>query len=179
MARRKRRKFTDEFKAEVVDLCLRGGSQYASGEYQHRPEVHGVVCSMSRRGDCLDNAVAESFFGSLKSELIKPRSWPTRRQLIDALEDYIEVFYNTERLHSTLDHRTPAEVEPEHARMTQAAQQTCLRKRRSWRVDDARESFTSMEPIILKDRLASTRDRGAGHEPCCYRTEASRRPRLL
>ena len=76
---------------------------------------------MSRRGDCYDNAAMESFFGSLKSELIKPRSWSTRRQTIDALEDYIEVFYNTEQLHSTLDYRTPAEVEQEHATMARAA----------------------------------------------------------
>lgn len=97
------------------------GSQYASGEFQHQLDLNGFVCSMSRRGDCYDNAVAESFFGSLKSELIDRRPWPTRRQAIDALADYIEVFYDTQRLHSTLGYRTPAEFERGHARMTQAA----------------------------------------------------------
>jgi transposase InsO family protein len=97
------------------------GSQYASGELQHQLALHGFVSSMSRRGDCYDNAVVESFFGSLKSELIDRRPWPTRRQVIDAIDDYIEVFYDTQRLHSTLGYRTPAEVERYHHRAAQAA----------------------------------------------------------
>jgi putative transposase len=107
--------------AEELTFHSDRGSQYAAQEYRHRLEAHGVVPSMSRRGNCYDNAVVESFFGSLKSELVAPRPWPSRRHVIDALEDYIDVFYNTERLHSTLDYRTPAEVEQEHAKMTRAA----------------------------------------------------------
>ena len=80
-----------------------------------------MLGSMSRRGDCYDNAVIESFFGSLKSELIDRRPWPTRRQAIDALADYIEVFYDSQRLHSTLAYRTPAEVEHNHHTTAQAA----------------------------------------------------------
>jgi len=97
------------------------GSQYASGAYQHQLDRHGFVCSMSRRGDCYDNAVAESFFGTLESELIDRTPWPTRRQAIDALADYIDVFYDSQRLHSALGYRTPAEVERGQVRMTQAA----------------------------------------------------------
>ena len=97
------------------------GSQYASGEFQHQLALNGFVCSMSRRGDCYDNAVIESFFGSLESELVDRQPWQTRREAIDALADYIEVFYDSQRLHSTLGYRTPAEVERYHHRTSEAA----------------------------------------------------------
>lgn len=97
------------------------GSQYASDLFQRELAAHGFLCSMSRRGDCYDNAVAESFFGSFKSELVDRQSWPTRWAAIDALADYIEVFYDSQRLHSTLGYRTPAEVDRAHRTMTQAA----------------------------------------------------------
>jgi transposase InsO family protein len=66
---------------------------------------------MSRRGDCWDNAVAESFFATLKVELVHDALWPTRAAARTALFDYIEVFYNRQRLHSTLGYVSPVEFE--------------------------------------------------------------------
>jgi transposase InsO family protein len=71
----------------------------------------GIAVSMGSRGDAYDNAVAESFFATLKKELVNRRSWPTRRELGAAVFEYIEVFYNRERRHSTLDYRSPREFE--------------------------------------------------------------------
>ncbi len=68
------------------------GSQYASGDYQRVLAQHGIVCSMSRRGDCLDNAVAESFFATLKVELVHDTTWETRAAAHTALFDYLELF---------------------------------------------------------------------------------------
>lgn len=90
------------------------GSQYASGLFRRRLAGGGFVASMSRKGDCWDNAVAESFFGSLKSDLVDRYSWPTRDGVIDALAEHIEVFYDAQRLHSSLGYRTPAEVKRYH-----------------------------------------------------------------
>lgn len=96
------------------------GSQYASFRYQELLERQGITCSMSRRGDCYDNAVVESFFGTLKTELIYRRSWPDRQAARSAIHDYIEVFYNRKRRHSTLGYRSPAEFEA-HYYAAQAA----------------------------------------------------------
>ena len=71
----------------------------------------GIAISMGSRGDAYDNAVAESFFATLKKELINRRSWPTRRELGSAVFEYIEAFYNRDRRHSTLGMRSPAEYE--------------------------------------------------------------------
>lgn len=87
------------------------GSQYASGSYRQRLQAHGIAVSMSRRGDCYDNPVVESFFGSLKQELVHLASWRDLAAARAALHDYIEVFYNRQRLHSSLGYRTPAEVD--------------------------------------------------------------------
>jgi transposase InsO family protein len=89
------------------------GCQYASGAYQGLLRAHGILGSMSRAGNCWDNAVVESFFATLKTELIARRSWPTRAEVRRAIIDYIEVFYNGQRLHSYLDYRTPMEAEQE------------------------------------------------------------------
>jgi putative transposase len=89
------------------------GTQYASAAYQQVLRAHGIVCSMSRRGNCWDNAVVESFFATLKAELIERRTWPTRREVRDAIAEYIEVFYNAHRLHSSLRYRTPNDCEKE------------------------------------------------------------------
>jgi len=89
------------------------GTQYASAAYQQALRSHEIVCSMSRRGNCWDNAVVESFFATLKAELIEQRSWPTRREARDATAEYIEIFYNSHRLHSSLGYRTPIECEKE------------------------------------------------------------------
>ena len=86
------------------------GVQYASAEYQRVLAAHGVVSSMSRRGDCWDNAVAESFFSTLKTELETTR-WPTRRQAAAAIATYIDAYYNPVRQHSTLNYQSPMAFE--------------------------------------------------------------------
>ena len=87
------------------------GCQYTSDAYQRLLTQHHVICSMSRRGDCWDNAPVESFFRSLKVELVPEALWPTRAIAAAAVHDYIERFYNTERLHSSLDYQSPARFE--------------------------------------------------------------------
>ena len=92
------------------------GCQYAAEAYQRVLREHGIVCSMSRTGDCWDNAVTESFFATLKTELIHRQPWPTRRAATDAVADYIEGFYNPYRLHSSLGYLSPNEFERRHMR---------------------------------------------------------------
>lgn len=87
------------------------GCQYASEGYRDVLARHGIGVSMSRRGDCYDNAVVESFFGTLKQELVHGAAWTTLADARAAIHDYIEVFYNRQRLHSALGYRTPAEVD--------------------------------------------------------------------
>ena len=87
------------------------GSQYASEHYQRTLTTQGIECSMSRRGDCWDNAVIESFFATLKLELIHRRSFPSRDAARLAIFEYIEVFYNRQRRHSYLGYESPAEFE--------------------------------------------------------------------
>ncbi len=70
---------------------------------------------MSRKGNCWHNAVAESFFATLKAELVHTRSWASRVELRAEVFEYIEVFYNRQRLHSTLDYKTPAQAESDYA----------------------------------------------------------------
>ena len=98
------------------------GSQYASNQYQVRLQRHGITCSMSRKGDCWDNAVVESFFATLKKDLLYRRPWPTRSDARIAIGNYIEGFYNPRRRHSYLGQLSPAEYERRYAlRATQAA----------------------------------------------------------
>ena len=97
------------------------GSQYASIAYQRALKQHGIAVSMSRRGECYDNAVAESFFGTLKTELIHRQTWPTHASARSAIHDYIELFYNRKRRHSTLGYRTPAEFEAHYELAASAA----------------------------------------------------------
>jgi transposase InsO family protein len=87
------------------------GSQYASKEFQSLLAKHGMRCSMSRKGDCWDNAPIESFFGSLKQELVFLQRYSTRFHARQSLFEYIERFYNRHRLHSTLGYKSPAEYE--------------------------------------------------------------------
>jgi transposase InsO family protein len=87
------------------------GCQYASGDYQRKLALHGIRCSMSRRGNCWDNAPVESFFGTLKTELVHHQRFVTRAQAKAALFQYIEGFYNRRRRHSALGYRSPAEHE--------------------------------------------------------------------
>lgn len=84
------------------------GSQYASDDYIDALESRGITRSMSRKGDCWDNAVAESFFATLKKELIHRTSFKTRQAALEAIFDYIEVYYNRQRRHSNNEFLSPA-----------------------------------------------------------------------
>jgi transposase InsO family protein len=87
------------------------GVQYACDDYQALLAAHGLEPSMSRRGNCYDNAVMESFFGTLKTELVHHEHYPTRDVARASLFEYIEVFYNRQRRHSALDYVSPHEYE--------------------------------------------------------------------
>jgi putative transposase len=86
------------------------GVQYASVAYQHVLATHGIIPSMSRVGNCWDNAPVESFFSQLKTELLPAQPWATRARAHAALADHLR-FYNRDRLHSALDYRSPAAYE--------------------------------------------------------------------
>ena len=87
------------------------GSQYASNEYQARLKDYGMICSMSGKGDCWDNAVVERFFRSLKTEMTNHIIYKTREAAKRDVIDYIEMFYNSQRLHSYLGYLCPNEFE--------------------------------------------------------------------
>lgn len=94
------------------------GSQYACFQYRLLAESAGLVMSMSRPGNCWDNAPMESFFASLKMERVRHRRYLTRAQAHADLADYIERFYNRKRLHSALDYQTPVQFEAVHGAST-------------------------------------------------------------
>ena len=115
---------TSRLAVDALDMALRRrlpeggllahsdrGSQYASDHYQRLLARHGITCSMSRRADCWDNAPMESFFASLKKELVHGADFATRAQARTAIVEYIEVFYNTRRRHSSLGYVSPAAYE--------------------------------------------------------------------
>lgn len=85
------------------------GSTYTCKEYRKKLKKYGIKCSMSRKGDCWDNAVSESFFATIKKELIHRFKFETRRLAASAIFEYIEVFYNRIRKHSKLEYNSPAE----------------------------------------------------------------------
>ncbi len=87
------------------------GSQYVALGFGQQARDAGIAVSMGSRGDCYDNAVAESFFATLKKELVHRQSWPSRRDLSSAVFEYIEAFYNRQRRHSTLGYLSPEEYE--------------------------------------------------------------------
>jgi putative transposase len=87
------------------------GSQYVSLAFGQAAREAGIARSMGSRGDAYDNAVAESFFATLKKELVHRRSWPTRRELTSEVFEFVEAFYNTTRRHSTLGYLSPAQYE--------------------------------------------------------------------
>lgn len=87
------------------------GSQYASESHRSLIKAHGIVQSMSRKGNCWDNSVAESFFKTLKTELVYHCNFKTRDEAKQAIFEYIEIFYNRERLHSANDYMSPVEYE--------------------------------------------------------------------
>ena len=87
------------------------GSQYCSTAYRRGLSEAGHLCSMSKKGDCYDNAVAESFFHSLKVELINDGNYQSREQAKQSIFRYIESYYNRTRLHSTLNDQSPEQFE--------------------------------------------------------------------
>ena len=87
------------------------GVQYACGAYRQLLEANGLRASMSRKGNCWDNAVAESFFATLEWELIARRTWRTPDEARQDIFAYIETWYNRRRRHSSLDYRSPAQYE--------------------------------------------------------------------
>ena len=87
------------------------GSQFVSLAFGQKARDAGIAVSMGSKGCAYDNAVAESFFATLKKELVHRRSWPTRRELISEVFEFVEGFYNTTRRHSTLGYLSPAQFE--------------------------------------------------------------------
>nr|WP_224654085.1 IS3 family transposase [Pectobacterium versatile] len=87
------------------------GSQYASHRYRDVLKENGLRCSMSGKGCCYDNAVMESFYHTLKTELMRRKAFFSREGAMNAIFDYIEVFYNRRRKHSTLGYQTPVDYE--------------------------------------------------------------------
>jgi putative transposase len=117
-------RITDELTLDALDMALARrrpppgllhhsdrGSQYASGAYQRVLAQHGIVGSMSRRGNCWDNAVAESFFATLKVELVHDAAWTTRTTARTEIFEYLELFYNGWRRHSALGFLSPRAFE--------------------------------------------------------------------
>jgi transposase InsO family protein len=97
------------------------GVQYACHDYRGLLEAHGIVASMSRKGNCWDNAVAESFFATMEWELIEGADWHTREEAGRAISEYIEIWYNRKRRHSSLGGKSPAEYEHQLALTLRAA----------------------------------------------------------
>jgi transposase InsO family protein len=83
------------------------GVQYASEDYRHLLDRHGITASMSAKGDCWDNACAESFWATIKTELVNHHHYATHAQARESIFEYIEVFYNRKRLHSSLGYQSP------------------------------------------------------------------------
>ena len=97
------------------------GTQYTSAEFHRFCKANLIRPSVGRTGVCWDNAAAESFFAALKNEMYYRQHWPTRARARFAVAEYIEVFYNRRRLHSTLNYRTPFEALTDHRQAATAA----------------------------------------------------------
>jgi len=97
------------------------GVQYAANEYQRILKSRRIQCSMSGKGNCFDNAVVESFFATLKKELVYRNVYRTRREAIFSINEYISMYYNCKRKHSTLGNKTPMQYEEEVNAMKKVA----------------------------------------------------------
>ena len=97
------------------------GSQYCALDYRKRLEQHGLVASMSRKGNCYDNAPMESFWESLKNELVHPQRYATRAEAEASIREYIEIFYNRQRRHSRLGNQAPAVFAQNYCKQQKAA----------------------------------------------------------
>jgi len=95
------------------------GGQYTAAAYEGALAARGITCSMSRAGECLDNAMAESFFSTLKAELVHTRSWATRAVARSAIFEWLEIWYNRQRRHSALAYRAPVAHEEQHVLLLQ------------------------------------------------------------
>lgn len=104
-------------RGKVQDVIVHSdrGSTYASSMYQQQLIQHQLICSMSRKGECLDNAVAESFFSTLKTEWTDDLDYKTKAEARQSIFEYIEVFYNRQRRHSYLGYLSPVEYERQNA----------------------------------------------------------------
>jgi putative transposase len=108
--------------AEGKTICHTDhGSQYTSWAFGRRLRAAGLLGSMGSIGDCFDNSLAESFFGTLQLELLDRHHWQTRDQLASAIFDYVEAFYNPRRRHSSIEDFSPAEFESRHIAAADAA----------------------------------------------------------
>jgi len=110
--------------AHINNAALRRpieSTQYTSEAYTNLLAAHRIRSSLSRPHNCWDNAVAESFFATLKSDLVYCRPWPTRVAARSAIFEYIEGFYNPRRLHSTLGNLSPVAYETRHFQVAQSA----------------------------------------------------------
>ena len=97
------------------------GSQYCALDYRKHLEQHGLVASMSRKGNCYDNAPMESFWGSLKNELVHHQRYATRAEAKASIREYIEIFYNRQRRHSRLGNLAPAVFAQNYRKQQKAA----------------------------------------------------------
>ncbi len=117
-------RMTEELTIDSLNMALDGrkiesslmhhsdqGSQYVSERFRTVMRNHSITCSMSRKGSCYDNAVVESFFKTIKIELTREMRFKTREEARSAIFEYIEIFYNRRRLHSTLGYQSPVEYE--------------------------------------------------------------------
>ncbi len=102
------------------------GVQYTSDNFQKLLKENQIICSMSATGNCYDNAVAESFFNSLKTECVYTNSYATRDQARQSIFEYIEVYYNNDRLHSTIGYLTPNEFENNYFSQQQNVSLRCV-----------------------------------------------------
>ena len=87
------------------------GVQYASNDFREVIDDHHIIQSMSKKGDCWDNSVAESFFNIIKSELIRHENFKNKQEAFSAIFEYIEIYYNRQRRHSTINYKTPVQLE--------------------------------------------------------------------
>jgi putative transposase len=97
------------------------GSQYCSNAYQEKIKEYGFVCSMSRKGNCWDNAPIESFWGKLKQEWLNDQKFKTRDEARAKVFEYVMIFYNRKRTHAGLDYRPPAEHYSEESNLQKVA----------------------------------------------------------
>lgn len=130
------------------------GVQYASREYRTLLQAHQILPSMSAQGNCYDNAAMESVFSTLKTELIHRQPWQTREQVKPALFDYIETFYNRQRLHSALGYQSPAQFEDQALARARRAKKPSPDTDRSGKTaykSNARADFSAKPAKVLSD----------------------------